>query len=102
MHRREEELWSNLAERGVALAADGTIVAGGASGTEPTEPGKRSKSSKSSKSSKPESPMRTSPATGSAKDAKVTSSQTTPNRAASAARRRMMTRRAKSPSHLGN
>jgi hypothetical protein len=64
MYRREEELWSNLAERGVALAADGTIVANPASAIEP--------------------------------------SQTTPKRAASAARRRMTTRRAKSPSHLGN
>jgi hypothetical protein len=99
MYRREEELWSNLAERGVALAADGTIVAGGASATEPSKPGK---SGKRSKPGEPASPMRTSRATGSAKDAKVTSSQTTPKRAASAARRRMTTRRAKSPSHLGN
>jgi hypothetical protein len=96
MYRREEELWSNLAERGVALAADGTTVAGGAGPTEPGKPSKRGKPSK------PASPRKTSRVTGSAKDANVTSGQTTPKRAASAARRRMTTRRAKSPSHLGN
>lgn len=92
MHRREEQLWSNLAGRGVAPAADGTTVVGATSAIEPVVPA---------------DPIGTSRARASAEDARVTSRQTaskkpTRKRATSASRRRMTARRAKSPSHLGN
>jgi hypothetical protein len=93
MHRREEQLWSNLADRGVAQSADGTTVVGAAGDIEAAAPGDRTRASRASRATRAEA---------SPGDAKVTSRQTTPKKPKSAARRRMTTRRAKSPSHLGN
>jgi hypothetical protein len=84
MHRHEEQLWSNLADRGLALPDEGNPAigpAGAATGNGAA--------------------AGTGTAGGSVEATRVTSSRSTRKKTARVTRR-MMTRKAKSPSHLGN
>jgi hypothetical protein len=86
MQRREEQLWSDLANRGVAITADGLPASAAASGGKTKE--------------RTETPTQTAIPTQT-----PIPTQTAPTMAddtSRAIRRRMAKRRAKSPSHLGN
>jgi hypothetical protein len=96
MHRREEELWSDLSNRGVALPADGTAVMPAASVSDVTEatsgqPTRTDDSTRSARATRATRAMRA------ARAARAAQRRTT-----RVARRRTAERSAKSPSHLGN
>ena len=99
MHRREEELWSDLSNRGVVLPTDGTAVTATTSGSDPTPiTGPNSGQ-----------PTRTDDSTRSARAARTTrvtramrAARAAQRRTTKVGRRRPAERSAKSPSHLGN
>ena len=86
MQRREEQLWSDLAKRGVAITADGLPASAAPSG----------EMKKGRPSDTPtQTPIPTQTQT-------QTQTQTMADDTTRAIRRRIAKRRAKSPSHLGN
>jgi len=99
MHRREEELWSDLSKRGVALPADGTAVTAPEDGSDSTDStgstrvasGRPTQSRDSARSARPTR------ATRAMRVARAAQRRTT-----KVARQRPAERSAKSPSHLGN
>lgn len=90
MHRREEQLWSNLADRGATPSAQGDPVVGTTSNPAGSPTAVETATA-----------ARRVTATGSTEDTKGRSRRATRNKAARATQR-MAARRAKSPSHLGN
>jgi hypothetical protein len=102
MHRREEELWSDLSKRGVALPADGTTVTAPESGSDSTDltgvtSGRPTQTSDSARSVRATRATRATQATRAMRVARAAQRRTT-----KVARRRPAERSAKSPSHLGN
>ncbi|HWF22303.1 MAG TPA: hypothetical protein VG226_09160 [Acidimicrobiales bacterium] len=102
MHRREEELWSDLSKRGVALPADGTAITAPASGSDSTNltgvtSGRPTQTSDSERSVRSTRATRATQATRAIRVARAAQRRTT-----KVARRRPAERSAKSPSHLGN
>jgi hypothetical protein len=94
MQRREEQLWSDLANRGVAITPDGlpasVAASGGKTKERPTDTPTQTLQVRADLASATQTPM---------------STQTPPSQAddtTRAIRRRIAKRRAKSPSHLGN
>jgi hypothetical protein len=85
MQRREEQLWSDLANRGVALTADGLPASAAASGGMTKE-----------------RPTQTHTPTQTLIPTQTQTPPTTADDTTRAIRRRIAKRRAKSPSHLGN
>ena len=93
MHRREEELWSDLSNRGVALPADGTAVMPAASVSDSTDVTEAT----SGQPTRTDDSTRSTRATRAMRAARAAQRRTT-----RVARRRPAERSAKSPSHLGN
>jgi hypothetical protein len=91
MHRHEEELWSGLAERGIALSADGLPAVAAARPAPPAPPALSADSTETTKAAQTTLGPRGDDSTRAAR-----------RRASKASRRRIAKRSAKSPSHLGN
>jgi cytoskeletal protein RodZ len=92
MQRREQQLWSDLANRGVAITADGLPASAAASGGMKEE-------------RRTDTPTTTQIPTTTQTPTQTQTTQTPPSMAddtTRATRRRIAKRRAKSPSHLGN
>ena len=93
MHRREEELWSDLSNRGVPLPADGKADMAAASGSDPIDVSGPT-SGQPTQTDDATRPARATRATRVARAAQL--------RTTRVARRRLAKRSAKSPSYLGN